>query len=112
VAQAEFAKRHALQTGLIFKDNEGLKPIAFKLYATTELTLHRLTDLFAREPPQRPDVWVKRVGEGDALQRNRRDQNQRQVRGEGEVHVVALQDAFERRTLKPGFHLIGYRLWV
>jgi hypothetical protein len=27
-------------------------------------------------------------------------------------HVVALQVAFERQTLKPGFHLIGYRLWV
>jgi hypothetical protein len=25
---------------------------------------------------------------------------------------VALQIAFERRTLKPVFHLIGYRLWV
>jgi hypothetical protein len=24
--------------------------------------------------------------------------------------VVALQVAFERQTLKPGFHLIGYRL--
>jgi hypothetical protein len=28
------------------------------------------------------------------------------------VHVVALQVAFERRILKPVFHLIGYRLWV
>jgi hypothetical protein len=27
-------------------------------------------------------------------------------------HGVALQVAFERRTLKPVFHLIGYRLWV
>jgi hypothetical protein len=27
------------------------------------------------------------------------------------VHVVALQVAFERQTLKPGFQLIGYRLW-
>jgi hypothetical protein len=26
--------------------------------------------------------------------------------------VVALQVTFERQTLKPGFHLIGYRLWV
>jgi hypothetical protein len=26
--------------------------------------------------------------------------------------VVALQVAFERQTLKPVFHLIGYRLWV
>jgi hypothetical protein len=26
--------------------------------------------------------------------------------------VVALQVAFERQTLKPIFHLIGYRLWV
>jgi hypothetical protein len=25
---------------------------------------------------------------------------------------VALQVAFERQTLKPVFHLIGYRLWV
>jgi hypothetical protein len=25
---------------------------------------------------------------------------------------VALQVAFERQTLKPFFHLIGYRLWV
>jgi hypothetical protein len=25
---------------------------------------------------------------------------------------VALQAAFERQTLKPVFHLIGYRLWV
>jgi hypothetical protein len=25
--------------------------------------------------------------------------------------VVALQFAFERQTLKPVFHLIGYRLW-
>jgi hypothetical protein len=24
---------------------------------------------------------------------------------------VALQVAFERQTLKPAFHLIGYRLW-
>jgi hypothetical protein len=28
------------------------------------------------------------------------------------IPVVALQVAFERQTLKPGFHLIGYRLWV
>jgi hypothetical protein len=27
-------------------------------------------------------------------------------------HDVALQVAFERQTLKSGFHLIGYRLWV
>jgi hypothetical protein len=27
-------------------------------------------------------------------------------------HSVALQVAFERQTLKPVFHLIGYRLWV
>jgi hypothetical protein len=26
--------------------------------------------------------------------------------------VVALQVASERQTLKPGFHLIGYMLWV
>jgi hypothetical protein len=26
--------------------------------------------------------------------------------------AVALQVAFERRILKPAFHLIGYRLWV
>jgi hypothetical protein len=26
--------------------------------------------------------------------------------------VVALQVEFERQTLKPVFHLIGYRLWV
>jgi hypothetical protein len=26
--------------------------------------------------------------------------------------IVALQAAFERQTLKPVFHLIGYRLWV
>jgi hypothetical protein len=25
---------------------------------------------------------------------------------------VAAQVAFERQTLKPAFHLIGYRLWV
>jgi hypothetical protein len=25
-------------------------------------------------------------------------------------HIVALQVAFKRQTLKPGFHLIGYRL--
>jgi hypothetical protein len=30
----------------------------------------------------------------------------------GAVHVVALQVAFERQTLKPVSHLIGYRLWV
>jgi hypothetical protein len=30
-----------------------------------------------------------------------------------DVHlVVALQVAFERQTLKPVFHSIGYRLWV
>jgi hypothetical protein len=28
------------------------------------------------------------------------------------THVVALQVAFERQTLKPVFYLIGYRLWV
>jgi hypothetical protein len=28
------------------------------------------------------------------------------------VRDVALQVAFERQTLKPVFHLIGYRLWV
>ena len=28
------------------------------------------------------------------------------------ARVVALQVAFERQTLKPVFHLIGYRLWV
>jgi hypothetical protein len=27
-------------------------------------------------------------------------------------HAVALQVEFERQTLKPVFHLIGYRLWV
>jgi hypothetical protein len=26
--------------------------------------------------------------------------------------VVALQVEFERQTLKPVFHFIGYRLWV
>jgi hypothetical protein len=31
----------------------------------------------------------------------------------GTVHRgVALQVAFERETLKPVFHFIGYRLWV
>jgi hypothetical protein len=30
----------------------------------------------------------------------------------GFSHCVALQVAFERQTLKPAFHLIGYRLWV
>jgi hypothetical protein len=29
-----------------------------------------------------------------------------------ERRVVALQVAFERKTLKPVFHLIRYRLWV
>jgi hypothetical protein len=29
-----------------------------------------------------------------------------------QLRVVALQVAFERQTLKPGFHLIGFRLWV
>jgi hypothetical protein len=28
------------------------------------------------------------------------------------LRAVALQVAFERQTLKPVFHLIGYRLWV
>jgi hypothetical protein len=28
------------------------------------------------------------------------------------VRVVALQVEFERQILKPGFQLIGYRLWV
>jgi hypothetical protein len=28
------------------------------------------------------------------------------------AHDVAVQVAFERQTLKPVFHLIGYRLWV
>ena len=28
------------------------------------------------------------------------------------THSVAVQVAFERRTLKPVFHLIVYRLWV
>jgi hypothetical protein len=32
--------------------------------------------------------------------------------GRGGKHVVALQVAFERQTLKPVFHLIGFRLWV
>jgi hypothetical protein len=27
-------------------------------------------------------------------------------------HIVALQVEFERKTLKPVFHLIGYKLWV
>jgi predicted NBD/HSP70 family sugar kinase len=31
---------------------------------------------------------------------------------EGAHHDVALQVAFERQTLKPVFHLIGYRLWI
>ena len=30
----------------------------------------------------------------------------------GTVRVVALQVEFERQILKPGFHLIGFRLWV
>jgi hypothetical protein len=36
--------------------------------------------------------------------------HERQVRAA--VLVVALQVAFERQTLKPVFHFIGYRLWV
>ena len=41
----------------------------------------------------------------------------RVVRRAGRAHglrlrVVALQVAFERRTLKPAFQLMGYRLWV
>jgi hypothetical protein len=33
-------------------------------------------------------------------------------RPDGQPHAVALQVPFERQTLKPVFHLIGYRLWV
>jgi hypothetical protein len=36
----------------------------------------------------------------------------RGVAGTGRPRGVALQVAFERQTLKPVFHLIGYRLWV
>jgi hypothetical protein len=35
-----------------------------------------------------------------------------QVKRNIREHGVALQVAFERQTLKPVFHLIGYRLWV
>jgi hypothetical protein len=43
--------------------------------------------------------------------------SRRRCRGVGRVEKpeprgVALQVAFERQTLKPAFHLIGYRLWV
>jgi hypothetical protein len=34
------------------------------------------------------------------------------VQPERRPHHVALQVPFERQTLKPVFHLIGYRLWV
>jgi hypothetical protein len=34
------------------------------------------------------------------------------VSARGVERGVALQVAFERQTLKPVFHLIGYRLWV
>jgi hypothetical protein len=36
----------------------------------------------------------------------------RPVAGSVTTRGVALQVAFERRTWKPVFHLIGYRLWV
>jgi hypothetical protein len=32
--------------------------------------------------------------------------------GDGQRGVAALQVEFERQTLKPVFHLIGFRLWV
>jgi hypothetical protein len=31
---------------------------------------------------------------------------------EDDPRGVALQAEFERQILKPGFHLIGFRLWV
>jgi hypothetical protein len=40
-------------------------------------------------------------------------QPRRECRREQQQHRgVALQVEFERQTLKPGFHLIGYRLWA
>jgi hypothetical protein len=34
------------------------------------------------------------------------------VARQGVCLVVAVQVAFERQILKPGFHFIGHRLWV
>jgi hypothetical protein len=55
---------------------------------------------------QRPTAAQR--GARQQLARHRVQQRRRVVR----PRAVALQVAFERQTLKPVFHLIGYRLWV
>jgi hypothetical protein len=67
-----------------------LKPGAFKLWVTTAFNVHAA-------PP-------RLGGEREALVEG--------VVDDGRRRDVALQVAFERQTLKPAFHLIGYRLWV
>jgi hypothetical protein len=50
--------------------------------------------------------------EDDALDQHELEQRLERLQQVVRAQVVALQVAFERQTLKPVFHLIGYRLWV
>jgi hypothetical protein len=68
-------------------------------HAATHLVTHPLTHPLAHPLAPTHHPW----GEPDAAVGRRRGWNSR---------AVALQVAFERRILKPVFHLIGYRLWV
>jgi ribosomal protein S10 len=56
--------------------------------------------------PKRSAAYYRVAAEaGDGLSQN-------EWAGRGHSRVVAVQVEFERQTLKPLFHLIGYRLWV
>jgi hypothetical protein len=85
-----------------------LKPGAFKLW----VNLIQLVP-----PPPAVDtlgqvVVVRRAGSGGGARPSVRPAARTRRRRELRRRAVALQVAFERQTLKPVFHLIGYRLWV
>jgi hypothetical protein len=90
---------------------EGLKPGAFSSYGSQ-------LDLTCTQPPPRlVRVFEARQhrGDGGVLEfftrqlLPPRDAERAELAG---LLGVALQVEFERQTLKPVFHLIGYRLWV
>jgi hypothetical protein len=57
--------------------------------------------------------WLSSTGVLPAKQRGEKCQPYHRGALYREVLLgVALQDAFERQSLKPVFHLIGFRLWV
>jgi hypothetical protein len=86
-ANFETSKISTLNREITFKVPRVGSPGAFKRYGSSEF------NWYSRPAVRFEQLEPKEVGQADH-------------------RAVALQVAFERQTLKPVFHLIGYRLWV